>query len=179
MLEEAQRLQQLVERLLELASAEGGAKIVQRERLRLDHFVTACVGEIGILAEHKNQQIAVAVVECSVQSDPVLLRQALQNLIDNAMKYSPVGATIRVVVETRDGFCRISVTDEGPGIPAEHLARIANRFYRVEDSRARGRGGFGLGLAITKAYMSVLGGRLECVPARPQGCCFSLVLPAA
>ncbi len=179
MLEEAQRLHQLVERLLELASAEGGAKTTHREHLRLDHFVTACVNEIGILAEYKNQQITVEAQECAVLTDPVLLRQALQNLADNAMKYSPVGATIRIAVASRAGECAVSVTDAGPGVPPEHLARLSDRFYRVEDSRVRGRGGFGLGLAITKAYMRVLGGRLECIPAEPTGSCFSLVLPRA
>jgi two-component system OmpR family sensor kinase len=177
MLEESERLQRLVERLLELASAEGGARIVHRERLRLDQFVASCVGEIGILAEYKNQKIAISATECEVDTDPVLLRQALQNLIDNAMKYSPVGATIGVAVACRDGVCRVSVTDQGPGIPAEHLPRLADRFYRVDDSRVRGRGGFGLGLAITKAYMKALGGRLECAQSLPHGCCFSLVVP--
>lgn len=180
MLEEADRLHQLVERLLELASAEGGAKTVHRERLRLDQFVTSCVHEIGIIAEYKSQQIEITAAECGVESDPMLLRQALQNLIDNAMKYSPVGATIRIAVTAGGGECRVAVTDEGPGIPPGHLAHLADRFYRVEDSRVRGRGGFGLGLAITKAYMNVLGGRLEVSPgAAARGTCFSLILPDA
>ncbi len=177
MLEEAQRLHQLVERLLELASVEGGAKTLHRERLRLDQFVAACVNEIGILAENKSQQIVISAGECYVTTDPVLLRQALQNLVDNAMKYSPGGATIRIAVEMQREECSVAVTDEGPGIPAEHLAQLADRFYRVDDSRVRGRGGFGLGLAITKAYMRVLGGRLECIPGEPKGSCFKLILP--
>jgi two-component system OmpR family sensor kinase len=179
MLEESQRLQQLVERLLELASAEGGAKIVHRERIRLDQFVHSCVGEIGILAEYKKQRLVVGGGECEVEADPVLLRQALQNLIDNAMKYGPMESTIHIDVESAEGECRVAVTDEGPGVPAEHRVRLADRFYRVEDSRVRGRGGFGLGLAITKAYMHALGGKLEYGPVQPQGSCFALVLPSA
>ncbi|MDI1334954.1 MAG: ATP-binding protein [Lacunisphaera sp.] len=177
MLEEAQRLHQLVERLLELASAEGGTRNVHSEPLRLDEFVTACVNEIGILAEYKNQHIEIVAKACTINTDPVLLRQVLQNLLDNAMKYSPIGATIRVQVESLAGECRVSVSDEGPGIPPDHLARLANRFYRVGDSRVRGPGGFGLGLAITKAYLRVLGGQLECVPSSPRGTCFSIILP--
>lgn len=177
MLEEAQRLHQLVERLLELASAEGGARTVHRERIQLDQFIEACVGELGILAEYKNQQFALFAVPCLVMTDPVLLRQAFQNLADNAMKYSPLGATIRVDVEVVGADCRVTVTDEGPGIPPDQIDRLAERFYRVEDSRVRGRGGFGLGLAITKAYMHVLGGRLECSIAEPGGSRFSLILP--
>ena len=151
---------------------------MHRGPLALDQFVAACVNEIGILAEYKNQQIAVVAEPCRVLADPVLLRQALQNLIDNAMKYSPVGATIRIGVKMRKGEGCISVTDEGPGIPPGHMARLADRFYRVEDSRVRGRDGFGLGLAITKAYLHVMGGRLEVSAFEPKGSCFCLVLPA-
>ncbi len=179
MLEEAERLHRLVDRLLELASAEGGGQTVHRERLQLDQFVTACVHEVGILAEYKNQQIALATAACAVDADPVLLRQALQNLLDNAMKYSPLGAVIHVAVAEQDRECRIVVTDQGPGIPPEHRERITGRFYRVDDSRVRGRGGFGLGLAITRAYLAIMGGRLEVAAAEPRGSRFSLVLPAA
>lgn len=178
MLEEADRLHRLVERLLELASTEGGAKAPHREWLELGDFVRTCADELGVLAEFKSQALAIEAAPCRVQADPVLLHQALQNLIDNAMKYSPAGATIRITVERQGGECRIAVMDEGPGIPPEHLARLADRFHRVEDSRVRGQGGFGLGLAITKAYMRVMGGRLEYAPGRPHGACFALVLPA-
>ena len=116
---------------------------------------------------------------CEVEADPVLLRQALQNLADNAMKYSPVGATIRVAVSAAGAECRVAVTDEGPGIPPDQVARLADRFYRVEDSRVRGRGGYGLGLAITKAYLHAMGGRLEFAPGVPTGAGFTLVLPRA
>jgi heavy metal sensor kinase len=179
MLEEADRLHRLVERLLELASTEGGAKALQRERLELGDVVRTCVDELGILAEYKNQQLVIEAAPGAVLADQVLLHQALQNLIDNAMKYSPVGATIRIGVSRQGGEGRIAVTDEGPGIPPEHLARLADRFHRVDDSRVRGQGGFGLGLAITKAYLRVMGGRLEYAPGTPRGACFTLVLPAA
>ncbi len=177
MLEEAERLHLLVERLLELASIEGGARSVHREKLQLDEFVRACVAEIGILAEYKNQRVSIATQPAETETDPLLLRQALQNLVDNAMKYSPVGAEIRVTVAMAGRECRVAVADEGPGIPPDHVARLADRFFRVEDSRVRGRGGVGLGLAITKAYMHALGGRLEYRSVEPNGSCFSLVLP--
>jgi heavy metal sensor kinase len=177
MLEEAQRLHQLVERLLELASAEGGAREVHAERVRLDEFVAACVAELGILAENRNQQIVIKAQACDALADPVLLRPALHNLIDNAMKYSPAGSTIRLVVERAGGECRIAVIDEGPGVPPGQRAQLAERFYRVDDSRVRVEGGFGLGLAITKAYLRIMGGRLEVEGVPTGGSCFSLVLP--
>jgi heavy metal sensor kinase len=177
MLEEAERLHRLIERLLELASVEGGAQSAQPERVQVDSFVGLCLNDVAILAEQKNQQITLEAEQCEVSADPVLLRQAFQNLIDNALKYSGVGTTIRVAVAAGPGECRVAVTDEGPGIPAEHRTRLAERFFRVDDARGRGRGGFGLGLAITKAYMNLLGGRLEFESVAPHGSRFTLVLP--
>lgn len=177
MLEEVQRLEQLVDRLLELASAEGGGRAGAREPVRLDDLAAMCVADLAILAESRSQQITVRAEPCRTETDPLLFRQALQNLLDNAMKYSPAGTAILVEVSRGTGECRVSVSDEGPGVPPGHAARLADRFYRVEDARERGPGGFGLGLAITKAYLRALGGRLEYAPRQPRGSCFSLVLP--
>ncbi|MEO6244493.1 MAG: ATP-binding protein [Opitutaceae bacterium] len=177
MLEEAQRLQLLVQRLLELATAEGGAPHLQPTRLRLDQFVAACVNDFGILAEHRGQRLTLELVECEVVTDPVLLRQALQNLVENATKYSPEGGTIWVAVTSGNTACEIAVRDEGPGIAEASRVQLAERFFRPDHARDRGKGGFGLGLAITKAYMRVLGGSLEYEPARPHGCTFRLTLP--
>ncbi|MSU50834.1 MAG: HAMP domain-containing protein [Opitutus sp.] len=179
MLEEAQRLQLLTQRLLELASAEGGESTLPRRHVRLDEYVVACVGELGVLAEHKNQRLAVETVPCTANTDPVLFRQALQNLVDNAIKYSPNNSTIRIGVRMTEGLCRVEVTDEGPGISPEHRIQLMARFFRPDSGRDRGRGGFGLGLSITKAYMRVLGGTLEHEPAKPRGSTFRLTLPAA
>jgi heavy metal sensor kinase len=178
MLEEAQRLQLLIQRLLELGGAEGGAQVLHRERIPLDEYVRACVGELAILAEYRDQTIAIEASPCSVDTDPVIFRQALQNLIDNAIKYSPHGTTITVAVSAAAGGCRVSVADEGPGIAAEDRPRITDRFFRTDSARERRKGGVGLGLAITKAYMRVLGGSLGYEPLQPHGSRFWLALPA-
>lgn len=177
MLEEAQRLQLLTQRLLELASAEGGAPTVQRGRIRLDEYVALCASELGILAEYKNQRLVLDTVPCEVNTDAVLFRQALQNLLDNAIKYSPDGSTIRIVVRESGGGCIVEVTDEGVGISPEHRTQLTARFSRPDSSRGRGKGGFGLGLSITKAYMRLLGGTLGHEPAATGGSTFRLVLP--
>ncbi len=177
MLEEAQRLQLLTQRLLELASTEGDAPTLHRTRVRLDEYVRACVGELGVLAENKNQRLVVATVECVAHTDPVLLRQALQNLVDNAIKYSPDGTVIEVRVAVERGIARIEVTDEGPGISEEYRVQLMARFFRPDSGRGRGRGGFGLGLALTKAYMRLLGGTVEHEPAPGGGSVFRLTLP--
>jgi heavy metal sensor kinase len=178
MLEEAQRLQLLIQRLLELASAEGGGSAVQRSALQLDSFVTNCVTEFGILAEAKGQHLVVDASPCRTVTDPVVLRQALQNLIDNAIKFSPPDSTIRVTVRDDGPHVDISVTDEGPGISAENRVHLTERFFRPDRARGRTSGGFGLGLSITKAYMHVLGGTLDYEQARPVGSTFRLRLPA-
>ena len=179
MLEEAQRLQLLTQRLLELASMQGGAPAVQRTPMRVDEFVRGCVGELGILAENKNQRIVLETVACTANTDPVLLRQAVQNLVDNAIKYSPDGSTIRVGVRVvAGGECCVEVTDQGPGIGAEFRAQLMARFYRPDSGRGRGRGGFGLGLALTKAYLRLLGGTVEFEPAPGGGSTFRLTWPS-
>jgi two-component system, OmpR family, sensor kinase len=179
MLEEAQRLQLLIQRLLELASAEGGGAAIQRSPLRLDEFVTSCVTEIGILAEYKGQQLALKTTPCTITTDPVLLRQALQNLVDNAIKYSPDHSTIRVSVAELDGQCHVAVSDEGPGISPGNRVHLSERFFRPDRARGRDKGGFGLGLSITKAYMRLLGGTLDYEPVSPRGSTFRLSLPKA
>ena len=178
MLEEAQRLELLTQRLLELASTEGGAPTVQRTPVRIDAFVRTCVGELGILAENKNQRVVLETVEGTANTDPVLLRQALQNLVDNAIKYSPEGTTIHVGVRwAAGGECCVEVTDQGPGVGAEFRARLMARFFRPDGGRGRGRGGFGLGLALTKAYLRLLGGTVEFEPAPGGGSTFRLTFP--
>jgi heavy metal sensor kinase len=179
MLEEAQRLQILVQRLLELARAEGGQEKVHHRPVRLDQLVAECVAELGILAEDKRQRIGLDTAECTMVTDPVIFRQALKNLIDNAIKYSPIGARIDVSLKLNGGRAVVMVTDEGPGIDAEHRPYITDRFFRTESSRDRTKGGFGLGLALANAYMRVLGGTLEFQPAEPHGCRFCLILPVA
>jgi signal transduction histidine kinase len=179
MLEEAQRLQLLIERLLELASAEGGAPVLQKSELQLDDYVRACVGELSILAEYKGQQLAVRAEPCRVRTDSVLFRQALQNLIDNAIKYSPGDSTIAIAVRDEGAHVAVSVTDRGAGISAENRAQLMQRFFRPDRGRGRNSGGFGLGLSITKAYMRVLGGDLSYFPAEPHGSTFQLRLPKA
>ena len=178
MLEEAQRLQQLVERLLQLASAEGRGEALRPAPCALDELLGACAQELGILAEQKNQSLVVAEAGLRVQTDPVILRQALQNLIDNAIKYAPPDSEVRVASRAEPGVVLIEVADEGPGSRTEDRPRLTGRFYRPDPGRGRASGGFGLGLAITKAYLRALGGTLEYEPRQPRGSIFRLRLPA-
>ena len=134
--------------------------------------------QLGVLAEEKNQTVSVrSVAVPRWMGDRMVLRQALLNLIDNAIKYSPVGGTIDIgVAPSPEGIC-IDVSDTGPGIPADLRSRIFDRFYRVEKSRSREKGGSGLGLAISRAIVTAHSGTLE-AQSTHAGATFTMRLPA-
>jgi signal transduction histidine kinase len=114
-----------------------------------------------------------------VRADPERLAQALDNLLDNAIRYSPANSTIIVSIEEKDDGLQCSVIDQGAGIPADHLPYIFERFYRAEKSRARRDGGAGLGLAIAKALIEAMGGHIFVQSAEGEGTTITLWLPAA
>jgi heavy metal sensor kinase len=179
MLEEAQRLQALIHRLLELASAESGSQSILSSEIKLDDAVRTWVSDLAILAENKHQRLTVTASPCVAHTDPLVLRQALQNLVDNAIKYSPEGGSISVTVQSTASSCEITVTDDGPGIAPPDRPLLAERFFRPGGARDRNSGGFGLGLAITKAYMRALRGSMEYRPIEPHGSTFILTVPCA
>ncbi|MCF6248550.1 MAG: ATP-binding protein [Desulfobacula sp.] len=109
--------------------------------------------------------------------DSSLLEQAIINLVDNAVKYSPQGSCIFVKVGQQDGFINIVVADEGPGIGQDHLPKIFNRFYRVDKARSRREGGTGLGLAIVKHIIQYHRGKIDVESIRGRGCAFKISIP--
>jgi two-component system phosphate regulon sensor histidine kinase PhoR len=109
--------------------------------------------------------------------DAALLEQAVGNIIDNAVKYSEPGGRIQIRVARESGEVRISVTDRGIGIPAEHIDRIFERFYRVDKARSRKAGGTGLGLSIVKHIAALHHGRVTVESAPGEGSTFTIVLP--
>jgi two-component system phosphate regulon sensor histidine kinase PhoR len=117
-------------------------------------------------------------VEASLMGEARELQSALSNLVSNAVRYTPAGGSIHVTVDQGiDGSLFMAVRDTGPGIAAEHLPRLTERFYRVDRSRSRESGGTGLGLAIVKHVMQRHGGSLSITSEVGQGSCFKLVFP--
>jgi heavy metal sensor kinase len=179
MLEEAGRLTRLVDSLLVIARADSGQIQLARTGIAVLAFVREVTSLLEVLAEEKGQQVSVeGEASAEVQADPAILRQVLINLLDNAVKYSPAGGQIAVRVRAFEDRVEIEVGDSGPGIAAEHRARVFERFYRVDEGRSRDAGGAGLGLAIAKWGAEAHGGRLELDCPASGGCIFRLLLPA-
>ena len=116
-------------------------------------------------------------VSIEAPADPLLLEQAVVNLVDNAVKYSPDGTPVRITACEISGHAIISVTDQGPGISSEHLDKIFNRFYRVDKARSRQTGGTGLGLAIVKHIAQYHEGKIEVQSNVGKGSTFSIHIP--
>jgi heavy metal sensor kinase len=178
MLEEADRLNQLVETLLTLARADGGHVRLNRERVDLGDLAREVADHLGALAEDRQQAITVkSSGPVLAEVDRVVLRQAAINLLDNAIKYSPAGGTIRLVADARPGEAILGVQDSGPGIAPEHVAHIFERFYRIDKGRSRDAGGVGLGLSIARWAVEVHGGHIEVESPATGGSVFRIVLP--
>jgi signal transduction histidine kinase len=110
--------------------------------------------------------------------DPERMGQVLANLLDNALRHTPAGGTVTISATRGAGGVAISVADTGEGIPAEHLAHIFERFYRVDAARDRAHGGSGIGLAIARALVEAHGGQLTATSPGPgQGSTFRVLLP--
>ncbi len=186
MLEEVARLTSMIDTLLTIAHADSGAFELKRSAFPMMDLVKESVGVVGVLAEDKKQMIAVTGDnEISVFADRSFLRMAVINLLDNAVKYSPAGSTIRLVLSGGEGSgdqgsgVRLAIEDEGPGIPEDKASLVFDRFYRVDEGRTRDTGGAGLGLAIAKWAVEVHGGVITLEPRLPSGSTFSIQLPAA
>jgi signal transduction histidine kinase len=176
MLEEADRLASLVDRLLTLSRAETGqAAPLARQPLDLRALAEDVVGHLSVLAEEKRQTIGVEGAEATGVADRLVLRQAVINLVDNAIKYSPVGGQIQVRVAQTPKDALIDIVDSGPGIPAEARGRIFDRFYRVEDGGPTH--GAGLGLSIAKGAVEANGGRLTLETSGATGSTFRIAIP--
>lgn len=181
---QAQRMKALVDDLLTLSRLEGSPSPGSDNRIGLAALMQPCEDEAHALAQllhpARPQQLEFAPLpEFGLAGSAQELRSAISNLIGNAVRYTPAGGSIRVSwLQQDDGSALLQVQDSGPGIAAEHLPRLTERFYRIDRSRTRKSGGTGLGLAIVKHVAQRHGGSLEISSTPGQGSCFALWLPA-
>ena len=180
MLEETERLTRLVDGLLTLARADARRVPLERkpEDLRaLCHEVTEC---LRVLTEEKQQTLAFAALHSvTANVDRNFLRQALINIVANAIRFTPAQGAIQIGLARDGANATIEISDDGPGIAPEHQARLFERFYRVDRSRSQETGGTGLGLAIARWAVEANGGRIELDSAPGRGSRFRIVLPCA
>lgn len=186
MLEEVARLTSMVDTLLTISQADSGGIQLHRTIFPILDLVEESVGVVGVLAEDKKQSIFVTGVRgLLVSADRGFLRMAVINLLDNAVKYSPSGTSIHVELKLLNGDApnskqlNLAIIDQGPGIPIAQADLIFDRFYRLDESRARDTGGAGLGLAIAKWSIEAHGGKILLNSSPGGGSAFSIRLPIA
>ena len=174
------RMQRLVADLLALAQLEGSPRPPADHWCRLDALVRQVHGEASALSQGRHEITVQGEESWELAGQDTELHSALGNLMSNAVRYTPEGGQVRLSVQRRsDGALLLAVEDTGPGIAREHLARLTERFYRVDSSRSRETGGTGLGLSIVKHVMQRHGGSLELASEPGRGSRFTLVFPAS
>jgi two-component system phosphate regulon sensor histidine kinase PhoR len=172
------RMERLVSDLLRLARLDAHQEALDLAPCDLQQLFDTVVADVSQAAGRKHQAITIAVDASAsrILADPVKLHDALRNLVENAVHYSPDGATIRLEAARVDGVVRLAISDSGPGIPPEDLSRVFERFYRVDKSRSR-PGGTGLGLAIVKHLVELHGGHATADNRPEGGARFVITLP--
>lgn len=172
-LDETHILARLVEDLRTLALAESGALQLKKEPTDLVMLIRETMGAFQSQADSTGMALAVEAAGLPlVEIDPGRMRQVFSNLLANALRYSPPGSSVAVSVETADGQVIVKVRDSGPGIPAEDLPHIFERFYKSADS-----GGMGLGLAIARHLVVAHGGVISAESAPGTGTSIRVVIP--
>jgi heavy metal sensor kinase len=175
MLEEADRLAGLVDRLLTLSRAETGQARLSRDTVDLLKLAEDVVGHLSVLAEEKRQTVIVEQKgSAEAVADRQVLRQALINLVDNAIKFTPAGGKVVIRIGESPGTTTIDVIDSGPGIAESARARVFDRFFRAD---SEGESGTGLGLSIAKGAVEANGGRLTLEQTGPGGSTFRITMP--
>lgn len=175
------RMERLVQDLLRLARLDAGQEALHISPLDTATLVATVIDGVSTVLDARRQRTAVDIGAGAdtFDGDEAKLRDALQNLVVNAATYAPEGTVIRIEAVRDDQGVRISVSDEGPGIPTEDLQRVFERFYRVDKSRARDPGGTGLGLAIVRHLVELHGGHVRAENNPHGGARVTISLPSA
>ena len=165
---ESDRLNALVGQLLQVTRAEGDPSSLRHEAVRLDELVQQLVDDSGIEAAAHGCELKYEKGEpMTVEGDPELLRRAVENVIRNAIRYSPPSSVVEVSLARNNGKAVVDVRDHGPGVPDGALPRLFDAFYRVERGRDPASGGVGLGLSIARRAVELHQGSIRAKNAQP------------
>lgn len=181
--QECDRAGRLVTRLLELARLDRRSEAKRQappipEPIDLRQVTEEVVGALEPLAQHRGVGLDLAPgAPLIVRADPYLIETILGNLVENGLKYTPAGGSVRVALAQEGETASLTVTDTGIGIPPDEQAQIFERFYRVDKARARATGGAGLGLAIAAEAAALLGGQISLTSELGKGSQFRFTLP--
>ena len=175
--EEFERLSRMIADMLFLAKADNQQIIPNRERVEMADEVADLLEFYGLLAEEKAIRVTLSGAG-AVTGDRLMLRRAVSNLLSNALRHTPDGGAVTIRLERQRSRLALTVENSGPGIPAEHLPRLFDRFYRADSSRQRTTEGSGLGLAITRSILLAHDGEVS-VESADQRTRFTLTLPAS
>lgn len=177
-LEAGRNLRQLVSNAVDLNKIQAGSMTLTCETLSLAQIVQQALSTTAAMACGRRLHLSHTVpAEFAVTADERRLTQALCNLLDNAVRYSPDGATVQVTAMRQDAFVRVAVTDTGHGIPTEEQERVFEPFVAID--RQGQSGGTGLGLAVCRGLIELMGGKIDLVSIPGAGSTFSVTLPAA
>jgi len=169
-LEEIARLSQIVKQLLEISRLEAGQATKEVMVVNVGQLAISTADQMRLLADEKSLQLEYRVSpDVLVEGNASLIRQVVANLLDNAIKYTPEGGSVDLLVETQGSKSVLEVRDTGIGIPAEALPHICERFYRADKARSRHSGGAGLGLSIVKSICAALGAELSVSSKEGEG----------
>ncbi len=178
-LEETHRMSRIVESLLAISRLDAGEVKMDKTHLDLGDLATSTAGEMRLLAEEKSIRLHThAATGVHVDGDRTRLQQVIVNLIDNAIKYTPEGGEIEIRVGLEGSTAVVEVSDNGPGIPADALPHVFERFYRADKARSRATGGAGLGLSIVKAICAAHSAEVKVSSQEGRGSCFRVELPS-
>ena len=174
------RLENLVNDLLTLSSIESKEIPLNLEMLPLSSILESAAGLFKERLTNKQLKLSLNIADNlpSLKMDRAKIEQVLENLLDNAIKFTPEGGSISIKASWDNGFVRIDVKDTGIGIEAKHLSRLFERFYRVDKGRSRELGGTGLGLSIVKHIVQLHDGRVAVESEPGKGSMFSIYLPS-
>ncbi len=176
--QEANRLTRLVTDLLAIAKAEAGQLPLTKSKLELDALLMEVFNEMRVLAGNRVRVRLMEIDQLQVNGDRDRLKQVLINLIANAVKFTPAGGEVFLSLSRSGDNAKLIVRDTGPGIPAEDLPYIFERFYRAEKSRTRSSAtGFGLGLPIAHWIVEQHGGKIEASSQEGRGTTFAVWIP--